>query len=318
MKLQTNIPLREQEHQINYRSKLVLLGSCFSQNIGEQLEYFKFQRLQNPFGIVFNPVSTEILLKRVAANNRFKETDLFEKDGLWHCLEVHSLVNAQSKPAYLDLLNSSLDELRNYMAASSHVILTFGTAWIYRYLATNEVVANCHKIPQKEFNKELLSVELISEAIEKIITHIRSVNKNAQIITTISPVRHLKDGFVENARSKAHLLSGLHKVLDEKEGLYYFPSYEVMMDELRDYRFYQSDLLHPNETAISIIWEKFKSVWISSETEPLQKEIDTIQKGLQHRPFNAKGTVHRKFQKNLQEKIEKVRTILPHIDFLTF
>ena len=275
MKLQTQIPLDSERNQISYDSKVLLMGSCFSENIGEKLEYFKFQNLRNPFGIIFNPVSIHRLVERALTNELFTEANIFQKEESWHCFEVHSLVSAGTKEDFLVLLNDKLKAFKGYVSSASHIILTYGSSWVYRHSRSSEIVANCHKFPQQEFTKELLSVAEVSNSIEKMVASIRDVNKDTTIITTLSPVRHLRDGFVENARSKAHLLSGLHTV----DATSYFPSFELMMDELRDYRFYKQDLLHPNETAIEIIWERFKSVWVASETESLQKRNRYYSKG---------------------------------------
>jgi len=313
MKLQTTIAVSPESSQIDYDSKVLLLGSCFAESMGEKLEYFKFQNLQNPFGIIFNPLSIQKLLERAVNNKTFTEADIFEKDGQWHCFEVHSLVTAVSEEDFLVLLNEKLARLREFVAEASHVVFTFGTAWVYRHKVTGEIVANCHKIPQQEFSKELLSVQEISHSLENLVSLLGELNDSLTVITTVSPVRHLKDGFVENTRSKSHLVAGVHAV----NGINYFPSYELMMDELRDYRFYERDLVHPNQLAIDIIWDRFKGVWISSETDILQKEIDSIQKGLRHRPFAADSPSHRTFQNNLQHKIKEVTVKLPYIEFNT-
>jgi len=276
MKLQTKIPLTHKEHQIDYHSKIVLLGSCFVENIGGKLDYFKFQTLQNPFGIIFHPLAIEKLIDRAVNKNIFTSDDLFYFNEQWHCFEVHSSISTSGKEDLLDILNNKLKTFREYLLSASHVILTFGTAWVYQYKDTNTIVANCHKVPQNKFIKEILSVEEITNSIENIISTINDINPKVNVIMTISPVRHLKDGFVENTRSKAHLISAIYDVTTEKRslsGVEVFPSYEIMMDELRDYRFYKEDMIHPNKTAISIIWDAFSKVWISDETKEIQKEV---------------------------------------------
>lgn len=315
MKLQTHIQLTPENNQIDYESKVLLLGSCFTENIGGKLEYFKFQNLQNPFGIIFNPVSILGLVERAIRNEYFTEADIFQKEENWYCFEVHSSISSESEAIFLTKLNNTLQQFKEYLSVASHIVLTCGTAWVYRYNTTGLLVANCHKVAQKEFSKELLSVETISASLEKTIALIKEVNPHAMVITTVSPVRHSKDGMIENARSKAHLITALHQVVDRDEGIRYFPSYEIMMDELRDYRFYRQDMLHPNETAIQIIWEKFRRIWVASETETLQKEIDTIQKGLEHRPFNPESVSHKEFLKNLQKKISVLQKRVSHVTF---
>jgi len=315
MKLQTQIPLTPQQNQIDYESKILLMGSCFTENIGEKLAFYKFQQLQNLFGIVFHPVAIEKLVTRAINGDLFNEADIFRHNEQWHCFEVHSKLSTNDKTAFISNLNTNLENLKVYLEKASHIIFTFGTAWIYRFIESDAIVANCHKIPQKKFLKELLSVEEVSAAIENTSTLIKTVNPHATVITTVSPVRHIKDGFVENMQSKAHLLAGLHETIAEQNRAFYFPSFELMMDELRDYRFYEEDMIHPNNLAISIIWERFKKVWIALETEQLQKEIETIQNGLQHKPFNPSGEAHKDFQKNLQKKIVAVQQKLPSVKF---
>jgi len=311
MKLQTTIPVSPESNQIDYSSSVLLLGSCFTENIGAKLEYFKFRNLQNPFGILFHPLAIEQLLSRAVENRGFTQADLFHRDGIWHSFEVHSLVNATTSEEMVSLLNKKLVALKDAMASASHIVLTFGTAWVYRHLTSNTVVANCHKVPNKEFSKELLSVAEVTNSVEKIKGFVQMINPTTQLISTVSPVRHLKDGLVENSLSKAHLLTGIHAV----EGMHYFPSYELMMDEMRDYRFYTSDLLHPNETAIELIWERFQSAWVDPKTAVLQREIDVVQKGLLHRPFHPNSEAHKQFLKSLDEKIAALKVRLPYLQF---
>jgi hypothetical protein len=313
MKLQTRIPLDPELQQIDYESKILLMGSCFTENIGERLVFYKFQNLINPFGIVFHPLAIEKLITRAINEDLYTETDLIFQNEQWHCFEVHSSLSHHRKDDFLSGLNEKLKQLREYLLTATHIIFTYGTAWVYRYIETDSIVANCHKIPQKKFLKELLTVEEISASIENTLILIKDINPQVKFIHTISPVRHLKDGFVENAISKAHLISGLHELIAPQKSIYYFPAYEIMMDELRDYRFYNEDMVHPNKTAITIIWEQFTKVWIASETEELQKEIASIQAGLLHRPFNPKSEAHRLFLKDLQQKIVSLKLRLPNI-----
>ena len=314
MKLQTKIHIAKQKNQIDYDSKVLLLGSCFAQNIGDKIAYYKFKNLQNPFGIIFHPIGIEKLITRAIQGTLFVEDDIFLHNSQWLCFEGHSKLGKPDRESFLKFLNENLIELREYLISASHVILTFGTAWVYQHRASKKIVSNCHKIPQQEFSKKLLSVDEVSESINTSISLIRSVNPNAVIITTVSPVRHLKDGFVENSRSKAHLLAGLHQCVDSSEGLFYFPAYELLFDEMRDYRFYKEDMVHPNTTAITIIWERFKDTWISSKTEEIQKEVENIQKMMLHKPLNPLGEAYIEFEKSLKLKIELLRAKYPNLD----
>lgn len=315
MQLQTQIPLQPAKQPIDYRSRVLFMGSCFSEHIGAKMEAAKFRSETNPLGIVFHPLAIEKLLARAINTEVYTEADLFFHNEQWHCFEAHSVLSHTSKELCLKHLNDGLSLLNTYVSEVSHIFLTYGTAWVYRYMDSDTVVANCHKVPQKKFVKELLSVEEVRASTERMVALLKNVNPTVQIIGTVSPVRHLKDGFVENSRSKAHLLAGLHAVIEEERGTHYFPSYELMMDQLRDYRFYAEDMLHPTSTAIQLIWEHFTEVWISKETKNLREQIEAIQRGIRHRAFNEESEAHQKFLAELQQKIVAVREQLPHIQF---
>lgn len=302
----------------------MLLGSCFAENIGKKFSYFKYQATTNPFGIIFNAVSLEKLIRRVVENKKFTENDIFFHNELWHCYEVHSELSNPDKDLFLSHLNSILESTHRHIAALTHCIITLGTSWVYSNIETHEIVANCHKVPQKQFTKELLSIEQTEKSLENIILLIHSVNPNCHFIFTVSPVRHIKDGFIENTLSKAHLIAAIHSILNKKfstslevtnQNRNYFPSYEIMMDELRDYRFYAEDMLHPNQTAIDYIWLRFYEHYISESAAKLMEEVDAIQKGLAHRPFNPNTESHQKFLAQLNLKIETIKKKLPHVSF---
>jgi len=318
MKLQTQIPLAKANNQIDYNSQLLLLGSCFVENIGDRLAYYKFQSVQNPFGILFHPLAIEKLVSRAIHQTVYTEKDVFFLNDKWQCYDAHSDLSAVSKELLLQNLNAALEKTKKQLECASHIVITLGTAWVYEIKEGGQVVANCHKVPQKEFVKKLLGIDQIQNSLKATIEHIQSVNKNAHFIFTVSPVRHLKDGFVENQLSKSHLITALQHIVDisslsKKEC--YFPSYEIMMDELRDYRFYAEDLVHPNTTAIQYIWEKFVDVWISDNAIPTMANVEAIQKALAHKPFNPDAENHQKFLKTLEEKIHSLQKTFPFIKF---
>lgn len=323
MKLQTNIPLNPAKNQIEYDSKLLLLGSCFSENIGDKLKYFKFQNLQNPFGTLFHPIAIEKLVRNAITGKVYKEQDLFFLNERWHCFDAHSDLSAPTKQEVLDNLNNALKLTKKQIELATHIMITLGTAWVYNHTESGNVVANCHKVPQKEFEKTLLSINRIEKSLQSILELIGSVNKKAQVVFTVSPVRHLKDGFVENKQSKAHLISSIHHIISSwalpmatgTRACEYFCSYEIMMDELRDYRFYAQDMIHPNQTAVNYIWEKFREVWISPKTFSIMNEVDAVQKGLSHRPFDTDSNKHQKFLEQLELRKEKLQEQFLHITF---
>ena len=316
MKLTTPIKLSRQNPPINYSSKVLLLGSCFAQNMGAKLEYYKFQQCTNPFGILFHPVAIEKLITRAVNHTWFTSKDVFLQNEQWHCFLAHSKLSNTSEEDLISALNSALEKLRFSLLEASHVVFTFGTAWVYKHLEKDTIVANCHKVPQKEFVKQLLSPDDVSDVLLGIETKLRTINPTCSIINTVSPVRHIKDGLLANSRSKAHLIAGVQEIVSPEKLNYYFPSYEIMMDELRDYRYYKEDLIHPNETAIYLIWEKFLSSWVASETFEIQKKIAVIQNGLLHIPFNENSKAYIHFKKDLETKISEIKEQLPWATFL--
>jgi hypothetical protein len=313
MQFTTKIPIEKYQNPITYESKIMALGSCFAENMSEKFEYFKFQNTVNPFGIIFNSVSIEKLVNRIVNKIEFTEKDIFFHNDLWHCYEVHSKLSNPNKEKFLKELNLLLFQSFSSLIQTSHIIITYGTSWVYKNIESNEIVANCHKVPQKQFTKEILSIENIEKSIQNTIALIQKVNPNCNFIFTVSPVRHIKDGFVDNTLSKSNLISAIHNSQFITHN--YFPSYEIMMDELRDYRFYASDMLHPNQTAIDYIWERFSENYISDESQKVIEEVDSIQKSLLHRSFNPNSESHQKFLKNLQQKINTLALKLPHITF---
>lgn len=318
MNFQTQIPIQKSDFPIDYNSKLLSLGSCFAENMAEKFEYFKFENVVNPFGIIFNPVSLEKVLVRSIRKMYFTEKDIFYHNDLWHCYEVHSELSNPNKEEFLKKLNEIIDSTNRHIASSTHCLITLGTSWVYRHIETNEIVANCHKVPQKQFVKELLSIEKIEDSLQIIIAEIQAENPNCKFIFTVSPVRHIKDGFVENNVSKAHLISAINILLNTKNcklSTKYFPSYEIMMDELRDYRFYGEDMLHPNQTAIDYIWIKFFENYVDEKEFGTMQQVCDIQKALHHRPFNPNSESHLKFLENLNQKINTLVKKYPNFQF---
>lgn len=316
MEFRTQIPISQSNHFIDYNVKVVSLGSCFAENMSAKLDYYQFQNYCNPFGIIFNPISIEKLIERVVNKNYYTEKDIFFHNEKWHCFELHSQLSNSDKEVFLSDINELIDLTKLKIEQAAQFIITYGTAWVYRLIDTKEIVANCHKIPQKEFDKELLSISMLQDSITNTIAMIRSINPVVNFIFTISPVRHLKDGFVQNQLSKSHLFAALHGALEvENDKLKYFPSYEIMMDELRDYRFYAQDMLHPSQVAIDYIWERFVAATVAPHDRKTMMEVDSIQKSLQHRSFSPKSNSYQKFETNLQAKIAKM---LSQYSFMKF
>jgi len=316
MEFRTQISIPKSKNPIDYNSKIVSLGSCFAVNMEEKLDYFKFESSCNPFGILFHPLAIEKLIDFAVSEKQFTDKNVFFHNERWHCFDVHSDLSNSSQSALITNLNATVIATKLQLQAATHIIITYGTSWVYRNLSTNEIVANCHKVPQNEFSKEILSIEAIEKSMRNTLDLIQKINPNVSFIFTVSPVRHLKDGFVENQVSKAHLISAIHKTINDKpKTINYFPSYEIMMDELRDYRFYAEDMIHPNSVAIDYIWERFSETSISEESQLVMIEVEAIQRGLAHRPFNPNSESHQQFLSKLNDKMVKLQKQFPKIQF---
>lgn len=316
MQFTTPVPVKSQEPKIDHNSRIFLVGSCFVENIGDKLDYFKLPSNRNPFGILYHPAAIEKFLRKADEGYTYTHQDIFIHNERWHCFDAHSSLSDPNKDQLLRNLNDNLEKTENYLKEASHVVITLGTSWGYKTSITKEPVANCHKLPQKNFSKENSGVEELQDLLRSMISSIQNINSEAVVIFTISPVRHIKDGIVENQLSKAQLITAVHNVISESpEKKFYFPAYEIMMDELRDYRFYAEDMLHPNATAIQFIWSKFISSWLSPEAIITLEQVEEIQKGLAHKPFNEFSEAHRKFLQNLQEKEKNLRSRYPNIIF---
>jgi hypothetical protein len=310
MKLTTEIPLQLSSSPIDYDSKLLSLGSCFAEHIGDKLTYYKFKTTQNPFGILFHPQVLLNVLEKALSNQAFSAEDVFQQDQKWHSFYAHSKLSRTSSLEILAELSSAGKELKTACIESSHILITLGTSFVYKHIASGQRVANCHKVPQARFEKQLISVEELHQILSRLVNCIREINPKANIIFTVSPIRHIKDGMIENSRSKSHLISALHSVLEEVSSpkIQYFPSYELMMDEFRDYRFYKRDLIHPSEVAIDMIWEKFMYSFISKGSYEDMAKVEKLQKSFAHRSMDSSEKTDSKlkvYQYKLKEELIK-------------
>ena len=313
MNFSTQVNIAKNKNPLDFSSKIITIGSCFSDSIGEKFKHYKFDVQANPFGVVFNPKSIEKLLCRAVNSIWFTENELVYHNDLWHSFDIHSDFSSRSKSMILNELNKSLANFIEYVKATTHIYVTYGTAWVYVLKENNQVVSNCHKLPQINFDKVLLSVAEIQQSIDNTMKYVQLLSPNCTIVFTVSPVRHIKDGFIENQRSKSHLITAIHSSIVSQNN--YFPSYEIMMDELRDYRYYAPDMLHPSNVAIDYIWEKFIDSSIHPNLFETLTEINNIQKSLAHKPFNPDTEQHQKFLKDLQNKIQNLQSKYPKIKF---
>jgi len=309
--------------RISHQHRLFLIGSCFTENIGSKLKQLKFSVLENPNGILFNPVSIIKSLGSYIENRQYKEADLFYQNESWNSWEHHSRFSHPDKNTCLQMINQSQQAAHQFLKKADWLLITVGSAFVYEIQTStgtlaepgSNVVANCHKVPTDKFHKRLLSAAEITTVFKTLLDKIAVFNPAVKIIFTISPVRHLREGFVENNRSKATLIQAIHALVDEHEQLLYFPAYELVIDDLRDYRFYAEDMVHPNYAATNYVWEKFVATAVDESSQQLMKEINLINAAINHKPFNPTSDAHKKFLKVNAEKLAQLRAQLPYVDF---
>ncbi len=304
-KFQTVVEVHGYRKQTGYSEKNIFMGSCFTENVGNKMAALKYNVDINPFGILYNPISVANGIRILLNQKEFTADDLIRQDGLWHSFYHHGKFSSPNKNKTLQTINSRLKTSAEYFKNAEFLFITFGTAWVYKYKATGETVSNCHKIPAKEFERVRLSVNEIIDEYKKLLAETDKINPGMKVIFTISPIRHWKDGAIENQRSKATLLLAVDEIVKASNiKCAYFPSYEIVMDELRDYRFYAEDMIHISEVAIKYIWEKFESALISEESQEISKEVAKIVAAANHRPFNKFTKGHQSF---LQKQLEKLK-----------
>ena len=312
MQFRTEFQINPLKHKINYKSPVLLIGSCFSEEIGNRLSHLKFRTLQNPSGIIYNPVSLANELNYYSKLRHFQPDELFNAGGIFRHFDFHSSLAHPDKKEAIKNINQAIENGHQFLLSATHLIISFGTSIIYK-LKNGKIVANNHKQPADNFDKMQLTVtEIISEwniLIEKLL----KLNPNLQIIFTISPVRHIKDGMVENQISKSTLHLAINELIKSSQ-TYYFPSYELMMDDLRDYRFYKSDLIHPNEIAVDYIFEKFSANCIDSSAYSIMDAIREIQTAKMHKPFFPETEEHMIFKKQMFQKAKALQEKHPEID----
>jgi len=296
---------------ITHRDKVMLLGSCFSQHIGVSLKNAGFQVLSNPMGTLFNPDAIGKTLNMMCRKKLFRAKDFFERNGIFYSFDSHGDFSGTDKDQLIHDANTAISGARDFLHDTQILFLTFGTAWVYNLKETNKTVVNCHKVPSKEFTKRKLGVNEIVSDMSVVLNRLQQVNPKLKVVFTISPVRHLADGFVENQWSKSTLNIALHELVRRFDHCSYFPSYELVIDDLRDYRFMEKDLVHPSDTAVQYVWKAFSEVYFSSETKKLVGEVEAWMKDKAHRPVHPDSTEFKKFQKHLAEKESDLKKRLP-------
>ncbi len=373
MEFRTKVELPKGEAEICHQDKLMLFGSCFAENIGRRLVENKFQCDVNPYGILYNPYSIIEALTEIMEGKVYTEDDLFEADGQWHSWMHHGSFSAPTVEECLANINGRIRRAHEWLKQADWLLITWGTAYYYKLKETGKVVSNCHKQPDRLFDRHLARVDYLDNDFGFLLDQLGEFNPNLKVLFTVSPVRHIKDGLRANHQSKGVLLLAIEDMLDrdwltpeteeekkkrkedydrtmkqmcekygitegmnwlgEEEGddatddlddydyensiyhrIHYFPSYEIMMDELRDYRFYADDMLHPSTLAVDYIWGCFAECYFPSETTQVMKDWKEIRKGLEHRPFDASSEGYRRFLTEIVLKIERLKEKLPYLD----
>lgn len=309
MNFRTKVQLPTYGFEINHKSLSLMMGSCFAENMAEKMKYLLYPTVLNPFGILYNPASIANAIKLLLSRKTFEPKDLRQYNGLYYSLLHHSRFSSNQRDICLNQINTALIEGRNALKNVKQLFITFGTSWIYKEKSSQQIVSNCHKLPAKYFERHQLSLEDIKTCWYELIVQLQSVNPRMRIIFTVSPIRHIKDGLIENSLSKARLIESVHFLTKSFSKVHYFPSYEIMMDDLRDYRFYKSDMLHPSDTAIEYIWETLFHNMFDHKEDAMNKAITSLRKAIAHRPFQSNSPEYKMFiEKSLEKLLQLKKT----------
>lgn len=316
MKLTTHVEISKHLPPIAHEANILLLGSCFAENIGQHLLRAKFACDVNPFGILYNPLSVTEALRRIITGTAYAAADLFQDKGYYHSYMHHGSFSTNSEDETLMRINTRLQEAHAALPKLNHLLITFGTSWVYTLRETGKIVSNCHKQPAFTFERRRLGVDEIVGCYKKLIEQLREQAPHCKVLFTVSPIRHVKDGLHENQLSKATLLLAIDELCRcYPEQACYFPSYEIVLDELRDYRFYADDMLHPSSLAIDYIWQRFGEACFTKQTKSVIKACEEIAKALAHRPFNEESDAHKRFLEQIVLKIKQLKEKYPNLDF---
>jgi hypothetical protein len=313
MEFQLPIHISPLPKQVSYQDKLLLMGSCFTEHIGNKLQELKFDVLQNPYGILFDPYSVATSLVSYIQNKKYTADDLFFLNELWQSWQHHSVFSNTNQDACLRAINAAQSGAHAFLKNADWIIITLGSSFSYRLLENNMPVANCHRAPAQTFHKHLMGIEDINSVLDNCIHQLFHFNPKLKIIFTVSPVRHIRDGVVENNRSKARLIETVHHQVNKFDNLFYFPAYELVIDVLRDYRFYDIDMVHPNYPATEFVLEKFAQTCIDENSRQLMEEVKKIVIARKHKPFQPATHAHKLF---LSSHLEKTKALLKKHPFL--
>ncbi len=325
MDFQLPIQIKSPSQLISYRDPVLLMGSCFTEHIGDRLQAVKFMTLQNPHGILFDPVSVSKSIVSYVQNKKYTENDLFYLNELWQSWHHHSVFSGIDKMEVLRKINQSQQDAHSFLQKAKWLIITAGSSFSYRLSESAplgkgekreaaEAVANCHRAPAQWFQKHLLRIEEIDTVLDNCIQALFRFNSDIQIIFTVSPVRHIRDGVIENNRSKARLIEVVHNLVNKFDRLHYFPAYELVIDILRDYRFYDIDMVHPNYQATEFVLEKFEEYYMEPESRVIMREINKIRLGRKHKAFQPATRAHKQFLQNHFELTQQLKAKYPFLN----
>lgn len=315
MQFFTQVKIERLPIQLSYDLRMLALGSCFTEHLSTKLRENKFDIINNPFGISYNPISIQRSLSEILQQKKYTREDLIFHQGLYHTWQHHGSFAHPDAETGLSHMNQRIQEAYPYLRHGQVLFITWGTAIVYHYQPSGELVNNCYKYPAAVFVRHQLTPAEIVDAYRQIFQHLWSLNSGLHIVLTISPVRHWRDGLVENNLSKATLILAAHQLAREYEQVHYFPAYEIVIDELRDYRFYTSDLVHPNAQAIDYVWEKFQQVAFTEDTLKLLKQTEKIQRARLHRPLHPDTPAHASFKQQLYAEVLELAKIYPALNW---
>lgn len=325
MNLYTKVDIPATNFKIDYSSRLAFFGSCFADNISAQFASRKFKVQANPFGTVYNPISLASQVKAIAEGKVFKDKDVFKDercDGLWHCWSAHSSLSASTREECIAKLNAATELARDFLQKADIVFVTLGTSFVYFLKGNGEPVSNCHRQDPNLFTRRMISVEEATDAIRKVVTSFRLLNPNTSIVLTVSPLRHMSDGAHNNTLSKATLQLAINEIVKHESGIAasagdfieHFPSYEIVMDELRDYRFYESDMVHLSRTAEEYIFERMADTYCSEITRGHIAKVEKFLKGARHRIQDESSPATQDFLKKINAQAAQLETEIPGLN----
>lgn len=316
MDFSTKTDFMDWSHRLLHSDRLVVMGSCFAEQIGGRLERMKFRTVVNPYGVLYNPLSIAEGLTRLIECRPFTEDELYEfPDGGWNTWMHHSSYSHPDKHTALLTINNHMEKASHQLVESDVLILTLGTAWVYRLAETGKVVGNCHKVPERSFNRQRLKIQEIISALATIIQRTSEINPKLRVLFTVSPVRHLKDGLHGNQLSKSTLLLAVDELCRMyPKQCYYFPAYEIVTDELRDYRFYAEDMAHPSKQAVEYVWQYFVAHCISDDAQQFMQQWEKIARALEHHPFKPQSEQYRQFIHQNLTKILELKEKYPYLE----